>query len=216
MKNLIVFGLVIAVAAGAGYYFFFSPGYSKSPEKISLSFPTDTIVASDHVKGARNAKTLLVEYSDFQCPACGAYYPLVKQIGQDFGGAIAIVYRHFPLRQHEHAEIAAHAAEAAGAQGKFWEMHNMLFEHQKDWSSQNNAKDIFIQYAESLGLDRARFATDIDSKEIANKVKEEYQSGIDADVTSTPTFFLNGKKLDTPRTYDEFKTLIGEAITHTQ
>lgn len=216
MKNLIVFGLVIAVAAGAGYYFFFAPGSLKSPEKASLSFPASTIIVSDQVKGARNGKTLLVEYSDFQCPACGAYYPLVKQLTQDFEGKIAIVYRHFPLHQHEHAEIAAHAAEAAGAQGKFWEMHDMLFEHQKDWSSQNSTKDMFIQYAESLGLDRARFITDIDSKEIANKVKEEYQSGIDADVTSTPTFFLNGKKLDTPRSYDEFKTVIEEAITHAQ
>ncbi len=216
MKNLIVFGIVIAVAAGAGYYFFFAPQQAETPEKSSSSFPLDALVESDHVKGARDAKTILIEYSDFQCPACAAYQPLVKQLAQDFEGTIAIVYRHFPLQQHKHARIAAYASEAADKQGKFWEMHDMIFETQKEWSSQSDARDTFIGYAEKLGLDRAQFITDIDLDEIIDKVDSQQKSGLRAKVNSTPTFYLNGKKFDTPRTYDDFKTKIKEAISKTQ
>ncbi|MCR4323227.1 MAG: DsbA family protein [Candidatus Azambacteria bacterium] len=216
MKNLIVFGVVVVVAVGVGYYFFFAPGQPKSLENEPSSFPIDTPIESDSVKGARDAQTVLVEYSDFQCPACAAYQPIVKQIAEEFDGKLAIVYRHLPLLQHKHAKIAAYSAEAAGKQGKFWEMHDMIFETQRDWSSEKDARDIFIGYAEALGLDRAQFITDIDSNEIADKVSAHYKSGMQAGVTGTPTFFLNGEKLDTPRTYEDFKNAVGEAIFNTQ
>lgn len=216
MKNIIVFGLVIAIAAGAGYYFFFAPEKPEMPELASSSFSADALAENDTVKGARDAKTILIEYSDFQCPACAAYQPIVKQLAQDFEGKIAIVYRHFPLQQHKHAKLAAYAAEAGGKQGKFWEMHDMIFEMQKEWSSQNDARDTFIGYAEKLGLDRARFISDIDSDEIIDKVDAQQKGGLRAKVNGTPMFFLNGKKLDTPRSYEDFKTTIGEAIAKTQ
>lgn len=216
MKNLIVFGLVIAVAAGAGYYFFFAPERPEAPEQRSSSFPIDALAEGDHVKGTRDAKTILIEYSDFQCPACAAYQPMVQKIAQDFDGKIAIVYRHFPLQQHKHARIAAYASESADKKGKFWEMHDMIFETQKEWSSKSDARDIFIGYAEKIGLDRAQFVADIDSDEIAEKVNEQYNSGIKAKVDGTPMFFLNGKKLITPRSYDDFKTVVGEVIAQTQ
>lgn len=216
MKNIIVFGIIIAIAAGAGYYFFFAPEQPEAPGQQSSSFSIDALAENDHVKGVRDAKTILVEYSDFQCPACAAYQPLVKQLAQDFEGKIAIVYRHFPLLQHKHAKLAAYASEAADKQGKFWEMHDMIFETQKEWSSKSDARDIFIGYADKLGLDRAQFIADIDSKANAEKVDMQYKSGIKAKVTGTPTFYLNGKKLDTPRTYDDFKTAIGKAIAQEQ
>ncbi|MBI5913558.1 DsbA family protein [Candidatus Azambacteria bacterium] len=216
MKNLIVFGLVIAIAVGAGYYFFFAPERPEAPEERSSSFPIDAIAENDTVKGARDAKTVLIEYSDFQCPACAAYQPLVKQLAQDFEGKIAVVYRHFPLPQHKHAKLAAYASEAAGKQGKFWEMHDMIFETQKEWSSKNDARDTFIGYAEKIGLDRAQFIADIDSQEISEKVDAQYKSGTRAKVNGTPTFYVNGEKLDTPRTYDDLKTVIEEAIAKAQ
>lgn len=216
MKNLIVFGLVIAVAAGAGYYFFFAPEQPEAPEQRSSAFSIDALAENDHVKGVRDAKTILIEYSDFQCPACAAYQPMVKQIAQDFEGKVAIAYRHFPLQQHKHARIAAYAAEAADKQNKFWEMHDMIFETQKEWSSQSDARDIFIGYAEKLELDRAQFVADIDSEGIAKKVNEQYNSGIKVKVDGTPMFFLNGKKLATPRSYDDFKTMIEEALPKAQ
>lgn len=216
MKNLIVFGVVIAVAAGVGYYFFFAPERPEAPEPSSSSFSIDALAENDHIKGIRDAKTILIEYSDFQCPACAAYQPMVKQLAQDFEGKIAIAYRHFPLQQHKHARITAYASEAAGKQDKFWEMHDMIFETQKEWSSKNDTRDTFIGYAEKLGLDRAQFIADIDSEEISEKVNEQYNSGIKAKVTGTPMFFLNGKKLDTPRSYDDFKTMVGEIISKAQ
>lgn len=215
-KNLIVFGVIIAIAAGAGYYFFFAPEKSEVPEPASSSFSIDTLAENDTVKGPRDAKTVLIEYSDFQCPACAAYQPIVKQLAQDFEEKIAVVYRHFPLQQHKHAKLAAYAAEAAGKQGKFWEMHDMIFETQKEWSSQSDARDTFIGYAEKLGLDRAQFISDINSDGIIDKVDSQQKSGLRARVNGTPTFFLNGKKLDTPRAYDDFKNVIKEAVLKTQ
>lgn len=216
MKNLIVFGVVMAIAAGAGYYFFFAPERSEAPAQQSSSFSVDALAENDNVKGSREAKTVLIEYSDFQCPACAAYQSIVKQLAQDLGENIAVVYRHFPLQQHKNAESAAYAAEAAGKQGKFWEMHDMIFETQNDWSSQSNTRDTFIGYAEKLELDRAQFISDIDSNEITDKVDSQQKSGLRAKVNGTPTFFLNGKKLDTPRSYANFKSTVEEAIAQTQ
>jgi protein-disulfide isomerase len=173
----------------------------------------DAVAASDQTKGNSESKVLLVEYSDFQCPACGRYYPLLKQLNQELGDQIQFVYRHFPLKQtHKNAEPAAFAAEAAGKQGKFWEMHDLIFEGQKDWSEKRNAKETFAEYAQSLNLDMERFKTDVESKEIKNKVRNDYSSGIKAGVNSTPTLFLNGKKLQNPRGYEELKQLVEEAM----
>ncbi len=166
----------------------------------------------DWVKGNKDANIILIEYSDFQCSACVHYFPLIKQLVQEFGNEIGFVYRHFPLKQaHHSAELAAWSAEAAGKQDKFWEMHDMIFENQNDWSSRN-AEKIFIEYAKFLNLDIEKFKKDINSKEIKNKVENDFQSGIKAGINSTPTFFLNGEKIKNPRNYDEFKNIINQTI----
>lgn len=171
------------------------------------------ISSSDWVKGNSESKIVLVEYSDFQCPACGVYHPVVKQLVEEFGSDIAFVYRQFPLRQiHPNADLAARVTESAGVQGKFWEMHDLLFENQQEWSNQKNAVDNFVKYAESLGLESEQFKRDIDSKEVKQKVNEDYNGGVLLKVSGTPTFFLNGKKLQNPRNYGEFKSIIEQAI----
>ena len=173
---------------------------------------TSSVIESDWIKGNKEAKIVITEYSDFQCPACASYYGVVKQIHKDFGDRIAFVYRHFPLRQiHANAEIAALSAEAAGKQGKFWEMHDMIFENQKKWEGEKNAGEIFIKYGEDLGLNIEKFKQDLDSKEVKDKVEADYQSGIKAGVNHTPTFFLNGAEIQNPRSYEEFKNIINEA-----
>ena len=173
---------------------------------------TSSVIESDWIKGNKEAKIVITEYSDFQCPACASYYGVVKQIHKDFGDNLAIVYRHFPLRQiHANAEIAALSAEAAGKQGKFWEMHDMIFENQKKWEGEKNAGEIFIKYGEDLGLNIEKFKQDLDSKEVKDKVEADYQSGIKAGVNHTPTFFLNGAEIQNPRSYEEFKNIINEA-----
>ena len=173
---------------------------------------TSSVIESDWIKGNKEAKIVITEYSDFQCPACASYYGVVKQIHKDFGDRIAFFYRHFPLRQiHANAEIAALSAEAAGKQGKFWEMHDMIFENQKKWEGEKNAGEIFIKYGEDLGLNIEKFKQDLDSKEVKDKVEADYQSGIKAGVNHTPTFFLNGAEIQNPRSYEEFKNIINEA-----
>ena len=192
-------------------------GLGQFLNKTSTENPTssvNTIIPSDQIKWNREAKVVLIEYSDFQCPACAAYYSVLKQVAADFKSDVAFVYRHFPLRQiHQNSELAVRAAEAAGKQGKFWEMHDLLFENQKEWSSEKNAGQFFVRYAESLSLNTTQFETDINSSEINDKVNNDYQSGVSFSVNATPTFFLNGEKLQNPRTYDEFKSLLEKALS---
>ncbi|MEK9182351.1 MAG: DsbA family protein [Patescibacteria group bacterium] len=178
-------------------------------EPLSLA---DILTESDWIRGNKNAKVIITEYSDFQCPACAAYYELVKQVHKDFGDNLAIVYRHFPLRQiHANAEAAALSAEAAGRQGKFWEMHDMIFESQENWKDEKNAQEIFSEYAGKLDLDAERFKLDLNLKELKQKVEADYQSGVKAGVNHTPTFFLNGKEIQNPRSYEEFKQIINDS-----
>lgn len=215
MERKFIIGIIVATLAILGVGIFFVSREAPSKNSTSVSSGELLKVAEDDwVKGNKEAKVTLIEYSDFQCPACGAYYPIVKQLNHEIGDKIVFAYRHFPLRQaHPNAELAAQAAEAAGRQGKFWEMHDMLFENQKEWSNQSSPKETIGKYAQSLNFDIERFKSDLDSKEVKGKVNNDYQSGIKARVNSTPTFFLNGNKLDNPRNYEEFKDLIQKVIS---
>lgn len=168
----------------------------------------NSIYSFDRVKGNKESKVILIEYSDFQCPACGVYYPLINKLVEEFGDKMAVVYRHFPLKSiHRNAEPAALAAEAAGKQGKFWEIHNALFDNQKEWSDKFSPSELFIKYAESIGVDINKFKTDLSSKEVKNKVKNDLASANKNNLDHTPTFFLNGKEIQ-PRNYEEFKQAI--------
>lgn len=204
---IVIFGIIKLVGSN-----------NPSNKNLGQTTPSVNVVStSDWIKGNKEAKVTLIEYSDFQCPACGVYYPVVKQLNQKLGDKTQFVYRHFPLRQiHANAEVAAYVAEAAGIQNKFWEMHDMLFENQNKWSGEKNAKDIFIEYARSLNLDIEKFKNDLDSKEVKAKVENDYQDGVRFGVNATPTFFLNGTKLQNPRSYEEFKALLEEAISKAQ
>lgn len=181
---------------------------SKNP---TVQFIGGTVKAaddSDWISGAplKDAKITLIEYSDFQCPACLAYYPMVKQLGQEFKN-LTIVYRYFPLSQHANAWPSAQAAEAAGQQGKFWEMHNMLFDNQNTWANSTAPEAIFNAYAQALGLNMEKFKTDFSSAETKTKIQAAYQSGA-SEVDGTPTFFLNDKKIQNPQNYAEFRSII--------
>ena len=182
-------------------------GISRTPAITPL--PLDHATPSDWTKGAKEAKLTLIEYGDFQCPACAAYEPMVDQFNKEFGTTTQTVYRNFPLTTiHKHAQAAAQAAEAAGLQGKYWDMHNMLFEHQDQWVKNSHPADIFTQYAATLKLDIDKFNTDKDSEAIATKIRNDRASGEKAGVNGTPSFFLNGTKLQNPRSYEELKNLI--------
>lgn len=146
----------------------------------------------DHVQGPANAPVTLVEYGDYQCPYCGQAYPIVKAVQKAMGARLRFVFRNFPLSElHPNAENAAEAAEAAGEQGKFWEMHDTLFEHQKALRPSDLAA-----YAADLGLDSDRLAGELKSHAHADRVREDFLSGVRSGVNGTPTFYINGKRYD--------------------
>ena len=175
---------------------------------------SEPISLNDWTKGSKTPKVTLVEYSDFQCPACGYYFPMVEKITAEYKDVLAFTYRHFPLAQHKNALVAAYAAEAAGKQGKFWEMYQKLFETQADWSDSTNAPGIFEGYAQSFKLDMTRFKSDTSSQATKDAVIHDRDTGLATGVNSTPSFYLNGKKMQNPKSYEEFKALIDYAIAH--
>ena len=173
---------------------------------------SSAISDGENVKVDKDAKITLIEYSDFQCGACGAYHPILKKVTDNLGAQVRFAYRHFPLPQHKNAKLAATVAEASGKQGKFWEMHDLIFQNQSDWSEEKNASAIFAKYANDLGLDLEQFQKDLISEEIKAKIENDYKSGVRAGVNSTPSFFLNGNKMENPRNYDDFKNAIEQAF----
>ena len=159
----------------------------------------------DHQTGNLDAAVTLVEYGDYQCPHCGHAHPLLKRLLKEKGKSFRFVFRNFPLQEsHPAAFMAALAAEAAARQGKFWEMHDTIFENQQDLHGSS-----FIKFAEKLGLDIKTFSADWDSKDLAAKVEADFESGIRSGVNGTPSFFLNGNKLDS---YDGTYESLAEAI----
>jgi protein-disulfide isomerase len=161
---------------------------------VLLERPTLSVPVSDrdHVLGPETARVTLVEYGDYECPYCGAAHSEVKHVVREMGDDLRFAYRHFPLSQiHPHAYQAAEAAEAAGVQGRFWEMHDLLFENQDRLS----LRDV-LTLATALGLDLERFVGDLRAHAHADRLREDFLSGIRSGVNGTPTFFVNGVRHD--------------------
>jgi len=182
-----------------------------SRPQSGLTWLADQNSVVNWIKGNKSAQIILVEYSDFQCPSCARYSRIIKRVIEELGDDFQLNFRHYPLKKHTNAELAAKSAEAAGRQGKFWEMHNLLFERQKEWAKKKNedAGKLFVQYAVSLNLNVEQFQSDLHSQAVTNKIHNDARSGRSSGVKSTPTFFLNGQKItDIPRSYETFKDLI--------
>ncbi|PIZ99149.1 MAG: hypothetical protein COX78_02170 [Candidatus Levybacteria bacterium CG_4_10_14_0_2_um_filter_35_8] len=169
--------------------------------------------AKDIVIGTSSAKVVLTEYADFQCPACGTYYPIVKQILQSYGDKIKYVYRNYPLAQHQNAKLAAYAAYAAYKQGKFSEMEDLLYTNQKDWSISNTSEDIFRQYAEQINLDITKYNKDTASEETKKFIDNQLNAAQTLGINSTPTFFVNKDQIQTPPNFNVFKKVIEDALS---
>ncbi|AZB32520.1 DsbA family protein [Chryseobacterium bernardetii] len=147
---------------------------------------------ADHTQGNPNASLVIVEYGDYQCPYCGAAYPVLKELMKEFGDQIRFVFRNFPLSEmHQYARTAALAAEAAASQGKFWEMHDAIYENQEFLND-----GLPLKLAEKLSLNIPRFKVDIHKQELAEKVDTDFESGIISGVNGTPSFFINGNKFN--------------------
>lgn len=154
------------------------------------------VTEQDHSTGNPQAEMILVEYGDYQCPHCGIAHPFIKKLLKEFKGDLRFIFRNFPLQEsHPMAMMAALASEAAGKQSKFWEMHDIIFEHQRSLSP-----DDILHFANKLKLNENQFEKDIRNKQLIQKVEDDMEGGLRSGVNGTPTFFLNGKKVDS---YDE-------------
>ncbi len=171
------------------------------------------VLLSPHIKGNPESNIVLSEYSDFQCPACRNYSSLIDKVVNKYQKNIRFEYYHFPLISlHPNAVGGALASEAAAKQGKFWQMYSKLFENQSEWSDKPNPLSSFTKYAKELGLDIKRFKNDYSSKELADKVRAQRLKANGLGLNGTPSIFLNGKKINNPRTMEEFDALFSNLI----
>lgn len=205
MKRTFPFVIIIAVLAGGlvmAWYLTSSSTETSRRPSAGIPFPKTPVGSAKlgadppHNLGSPDAPVMLEEFGDFQCQPCGSLNPVLKTMKQEFGARLVIVFREFPLvSAHANALPAARAAEAAGLQGKFWEMHNLLFENQKTWHEASDALPIFEQYATAIGLDLNRFQRDISSDTVNRRIVLDQQRGRWIGVNSTPTVFLNGREV---------------------
>ncbi|PCI24895.1 hypothetical protein COB57_03945 [Candidatus Peregrinibacteria bacterium] len=166
------------------------------------------VMENDQIKGNIQAKIVLTEYSDFECSACAHYDGVIKEAWGEIKDDVLFVYRNFPLQMHKHSQDAALYAEAAGKQGKFWEMHDMLFETQKEWAAEGGVNKTFYGFAEELGLDMEQFEKDLNSSEVYNKVNNDLISGRQLQLRGTPTFYINDQQIKNPRDAQAFIDII--------
>ena len=177
--------------------------------------PSSDAQPTTHVKGEGAASVTLIEYGDFQCPACAQYYPVLEEVVDKYGSDIKFQFRHFPLISiHPNAFGASRAAEAASKQGKFWEMYDKLFAGQSDWANSSNPNSVFETYATQLELDLDKYKEDFKGSEVNDAINADMAAGRDLGATATPTFVLNGERLETPpnASLDAFSELLDKAI----
>ena len=186
-------------------------GSSVEPKAVFVDVDLTVNAAdpSERIRGAVSAGVTIIEYSDFQCHYCKMAAPVMNQVLAAYPNDVRLVFRNFPLRRnHLQAQLAAQAAEAAAAQGKYFEMHDRLFDRQEEWSGNVAARKAFISYAQELGLDVEQFKADMDSKGVKDKIDNDYASGVAAGVQGTPSFFVNGKRLENIQGYETFVQVI--------
>lgn len=207
LLGLGILGVLLVIFAAV--FFGGSPETQTAPVDESV-----LIKSSSHSIGSESASVTLVEFGDYQCPACGAAYPIVKQINQEYQGKLRFIFRNFPLVTiHKNAMIAAEAAEAAGGQGKFWEMHDVLFERQGEWADSDNPMEYFEKYAKDLGLDVDKFKKEIEDGKYRELVVSDQNDGNTLGVNATPTFFVNNQKIDIP-SYENIKSKIESQLSN--
>jgi protein-disulfide isomerase len=204
--NRFVVIMIVAAVGLVGFIFY---------QNTNKDTDESTGIATSHTVGAGNSGVTLVEYGDFECPACAAFHPIIQQIKADFGDDITFQFRHFPLIQiHQNAMAAHRAAEAAGNQGKFFEMHDLIYERQQSWRASSNPSQIFEGYANELQLDMDAFRADVSDSATLATINADIAAGRELNVQATPTFFLNGEQINNEelRDFDSFKRLIEDAI----
>lgn len=216
--------VLVAVAVVFGGIFWLTRNKANAP---STSNGSGKAQATEHIRNKGSTGVVLLEYGDFQCPACGAFYPIIKQLETNYGSKVSFQFRHFPLTNiHQNALAGARAAEAAGKQGKFFEMHDILYQENgtyydaqqqgktyNTWINSSNPLIYFADYATQLSINVDKFRADFASSEINDIINADIQAGQAIGTSATPTFVLDGKKLEqNPPSYDAFAKVLDEAI----
>lgn len=208
MKRILPFIIILVVlgaALGSAWYLTRTIPASPTPAPApgAQTTPAQQPAANKGVPGAEPAHTLgpanapvhLEEFGDFECPPCGMFHPILEQMHEEFGNRLRITFREFPLANHQHANAAASAAEAAGIQGKFWEMHDLIYEHQNDWKGKFDVRPIFEGYAKQIGIDVERYKRDMGGDLVAQRIFQDGRRGHSLGVQGTPTVFINGREV---------------------
>ncbi len=203
ISAVVIVGVIILMAIGSGS--------STAVKTVSQSVLLDNAI---HMTGKKDAKVTIVEFGDYQCPACGLAYPILKQVVDTYGKNpdFNFVFRNFPLSQHQNALISAESAEAASAQGKFWEMEGMLYENQDEWSDLPSPINIFLNYAGKIGLDTVKFKKDVENNKYASIIQKDETDGGLANVEWTPTFYINGERQEEMLSFEQFKSKIDSLL----
>ncbi|MEO8439209.1 MAG: thioredoxin domain-containing protein [Spartobacteria bacterium] len=179
---------------------------------LVLAPPDEKGDASVHARGPHDAPVTLEVYGDFQCPSCATASAMIDDLQKEYNGQVRVVFREFPLAMHKHAVEAAMAAEAAGLQGHFWEMHDTLYQYQSVWSRTSDVSRLFTAYAESMGLDLDQFRADSKSPEIQARVMSDGDGGVARGVQNTPTIFVNGNEAKAAFNRERLKAAIDAAL----
>lgn len=209
MKRILPFIIILAVlgvALGSVVYMTRTKSTSTTNQNsqgpVARQSPTPAPIKTGvpgadppHSLGPANAPVHLEEFGDFECPPCAAFHPVLKQMKEEFGDRLRVTFREFPLAMHQHAVPAASAAEAAAMQGKFWEMHALIFEHQNDWKNEFDVRPIFEGYAKRIGLDVERYKRDVTSDRVEQRIFLDGKRARSMGVNSTPTVFINGREV---------------------
>ncbi|MFE2293010.1 DsbA family protein [Streptomyces sp. NPDC059452] len=215
-KHLIVAAVILAaLAAGLGSFLLLAPkDRDRGMADIEPAAQAQPVRASSHrLTTPERSELTVVEFLDFECEACGSVYPAVEKLREEYGDRVTFVVRYFPMPGHRNAELAARTVEAAAGQGKFEEMYGKLFDTQAQWGEATESKEtLFREYAEELGLDMAAFTKALNDPKTAERVEADQRDGLGLGVQGTPTFFVDGLRIATPASYEEFRRLIEEGL----
>ena len=219
VTGIIVFVVAAMIIAGA---YSSNSGSGSSSQSGFVATTVPPITASDWKEGNPNAAVSLIEYGDFECPACGEYYPIMQQLLAQYGGKVLFVFRNFPLYSiHPFAGISAQAAEAAGFLGgpsKYWAMHDLLYQKQTEWSTNPSltpsqvVSQFLNGYAGSIGLNAAQFDAALNATSVLDKIQTDVQGGNAAQINHTPTFFVNLVQIPNPTSLRDFENVLNAAI----
>lgn len=209
--------ILFGITAGSillilGGVFFLGKSTPQSDSGTTKVSPKLLVRNNSHITGNEKAKVTVVEFGDYECPACGAVYPVTKQLVSKYGTKIRFVFRNFPLPQHPNAQIAAEAAEAAEKQGKFWQMHDLLYEKQQEWAESSSPINFFTTYAKRLGLNIDTFTKDVQNNAYSDIITQDQNDGNTLGVDATPTFYINNEKFTQYPTIGNFENAINPLL----